>query len=102
MPEFDLIFQVPNQTRSGSKKVADLDAIDMIPLMSWLPDVLSQMYTGLQWYMKSCLEVMTMASPPAPKNRALGKTRHYILNIMVPKAARPGYGPEWKGVRFVG
>jgi hypothetical protein len=31
--------------------------------VSWLPDGLFQMYTGLQQYKKRCLEVMTMASP---------------------------------------
>jgi hypothetical protein len=43
--------------------VAKLDATDTGPLLSWHPDVLSQTYTGLQRYMKGCLEVMTLASP---------------------------------------
>jgi hypothetical protein len=66
--------------------VADFDAVDTGPLMSWLPGVPSQTYTGLEQYMKSCLEVMTMASP---ENRDSGKAR-YILNVMVPKATRLG------------
>jgi hypothetical protein len=65
--ESDLIFPVPNQVLLGSEKVAELEAIDTGSIMSWLPDVLSQTYTELQWYMKSCLEVMTMASPPPLK-----------------------------------
>jgi hypothetical protein len=47
----------------GSEEVAAVDAIDTGPLMSWLPDVPSQTYTGLQRYMKSCREVMTMDTP---------------------------------------
>jgi hypothetical protein len=68
--------------------VTDLDTIDMTPLVSWLRDVPSQTYTGLQWYMTSYLEVLTVVSPP--ENRALGKTRRYVPNVMVPEAARPG------------
>jgi hypothetical protein len=65
--ESDLIFPVPNQERSGSKKVAELEATDTGPLVSWLPDVPSQSYIRLQRYTKGCLEVMTMASPPLLK-----------------------------------
>jgi hypothetical protein len=67
--------------------VADLDAIDMGPLVRWLPDVPSRTYTGLQRYTKSCLEVMTMASP---LKKGLGMTRCYIPNVIVPEAARLG------------
>jgi hypothetical protein len=63
MNRIDLIFLVPNQVRSGSEKMVELEAIDTAPLISWLPYVLSQTYTGLQRYMKTCLEVMTVASP---------------------------------------
>jgi hypothetical protein len=63
MNRIDLIFLVPNQVRSGSEKMVELEAIDTTPLISWLPYVLSQTYTGLQRYMKTCLEVMTVASP---------------------------------------
>jgi hypothetical protein len=48
------------------KKMAGLDAIDTSPLVSWLPDVPSQTYAGFQRYTKSCVVVMTMASPPPP------------------------------------
>jgi hypothetical protein len=49
---------------AGLREGGRIGFIDRGPLVSWLPDVLSQMYTGLQQYMKSCLEVMIMASPP--------------------------------------
>jgi hypothetical protein len=62
--KFDLLFLVPNKVQSGSEKLAGLDAIHMGPLMSYLSNVLSQTYNGLQRYTKTCLEVMTMASPP--------------------------------------
>ena len=51
--------------RSGSEKVPDWDAIDMVPLVSWLPDVPSQTYTGvgLQPGTISCLIVLTVSLP---------------------------------------
>jgi hypothetical protein len=58
--------------RLGYEKVAGLDVIDTGALVSWLLDVLSQTYTRLQCYRKSCLDVMTIASPS--ENRGSGMT----------------------------
>ena len=74
--------------------------MDTTPLLSLLPDVPSQTYTGLQQYTASFLEVIAVASPP--ENGASGKTLHYVPDIMVPEAARPGEGLERKGARYVG
>jgi hypothetical protein len=38
----------------------------------------------------------------APRKRGSGMTRCYVLNVIVPEVARPGYGFEWKGASFVG
>ena len=81
----------------------DLHGIGTVPLVSWLPDVPSKMYTGLQPGTKSCLIVLIVSLRSLPMCSGFGyMTRCYVPNVTVPEAARLGHGLERKGARFGG